>query len=113
VRSAGPCTRPARGGARALVLTPMDDWAEPAEDLRVPAPVAGRRSASADPQAVAEVADLPARASSPVPDTPEPFACPVPSVSDESGQRRPVASGVNGLRRVRRAEVAEVRTGPR
>ncbi|MEU9209753.1 hypothetical protein AB0D27_17820 [Streptomyces sp. NPDC048415] len=85
------------GRGPALVLVPMDDWAEPAEDLPVPAHVAVRRSASADPQAVAEVADLPARASLPAPDTPEPLACAVPSVSDGSGWLRPVASGVNAL----------------
>jgi benzoylformate decarboxylase len=50
----------------ALVLVPMDDWAEPAEDLPPAAPTAVRRPAAADPQAVAEVARLLARAASPV-----------------------------------------------
>ncbi|MFF2847795.1 thiamine pyrophosphate-dependent enzyme [Streptomyces sp. NPDC058001] len=53
------------GRGPALVLVPMDDWAEPAEDLPVPAPVEVRRPTVADPRAVAEVADLLARAASP------------------------------------------------
>ncbi|MFJ6567617.1 thiamine pyrophosphate-dependent enzyme [Streptomyces sp. NPDC091292] len=54
------------GRGPALVLVPMDDWAEPADDLPVPAAVEVRRPAVADPRAVAEVADLLARAASPV-----------------------------------------------
>ncbi|MFE4668996.1 thiamine pyrophosphate-dependent enzyme [Streptomyces sp. NPDC056716] len=56
--------REARGPA--LVLVPMDDWAQPAEDLPVAAPEVVRRSATADPRAVAEVADRLAEAASPV-----------------------------------------------
>ncbi|MEV6055865.1 thiamine pyrophosphate-dependent enzyme [Streptomyces sp. NPDC052107] len=50
----------------ALVLVPMDDWAEPEEDLPLAAPAAVRMPAAADPRAVAEVARLLARAASPV-----------------------------------------------
>ncbi|MFK0284299.1 thiamine pyrophosphate-dependent enzyme [Streptomyces sp. NPDC090499] len=50
----------------ALVLVPMDDWAEPAEGLPVPAPVAVRRASVADPADVAAVAGLLADAVSPV-----------------------------------------------
>ncbi|MFD4558440.1 thiamine pyrophosphate-dependent enzyme [Streptomyces sp. NPDC058469] len=50
----------------ALVLVPMDDWAEPAEDLPLAAPAAVRRPTASDPRAVAEVARLLARSTSPV-----------------------------------------------
>ncbi|MFD4410076.1 thiamine pyrophosphate-dependent enzyme [Streptomyces sp. NPDC058476] len=53
------------GRGPALVLVPMNDWAEPAEELPVPAPTLLRRSAAADPAAVAEVADLLAEATAP------------------------------------------------
>ncbi|WP_247196952.1 thiamine pyrophosphate-dependent enzyme [Streptomyces sp. GESEQ-35] len=56
--------REARGPA--LVLVPMDDWAQPAEDLPIAAPAAVRRSAAADPGDVAEVADLLSGAAAPV-----------------------------------------------
>ncbi|MEV7344339.1 thiamine pyrophosphate-dependent enzyme [Streptomyces sp. NPDC093544] len=46
------------GRGPALVLVPMNDWAEPAEDLPVPAPTVLRRAASADVSVVAEVAAL-------------------------------------------------------
>ncbi|MEU0948650.1 thiamine pyrophosphate-dependent enzyme [Streptomyces canus] len=50
----------------ALVLVPMDDWGQSAEDLPLPAPDTMRRSAAADPRDVAEVADLLTEAVSPV-----------------------------------------------
>ncbi|MFD4526810.1 thiamine pyrophosphate-dependent enzyme [Streptomyces sp. NPDC058470] len=53
------------GRGPALVLVPMNDWAEPAEDLPIPAPVALRRAASADISVVAEVAALLAGATAP------------------------------------------------
>ncbi|MEV6112905.1 thiamine pyrophosphate-dependent enzyme [Streptomyces sp. NPDC052109] len=56
--------REARGPA--LVIVPMDDWAQPAEDLPIPTPAAVRRSAAANPRDVAEVAELLAEAASPV-----------------------------------------------
>ncbi|HXA58900.1 MAG TPA: thiamine pyrophosphate-dependent enzyme [Streptosporangiaceae bacterium] len=54
------------GRGPALVLVPMNDWSEPAEDLPVPAPSVLRRAATADPSAVAEVAGLLAEATAPV-----------------------------------------------
>jgi benzoylformate decarboxylase len=54
------------GRGPALVLVPMNDWSEPAEDLPVPAPAIVRRAATADPSAVAEVAGLLAEAAAPV-----------------------------------------------
>lgn len=56
--------REARGPA--LVLVPMDDWAQPADDLPIPAPATVRRSATADPRDIAEVADLLSGAAAPV-----------------------------------------------
>ena len=56
----------AAGRGPALVLVPMDDWAEPAEDLPVPAPSVLRGAMTADPSAVAEVAGLLAGATAPV-----------------------------------------------
>ncbi|MFD3926418.1 thiamine pyrophosphate-dependent enzyme [Streptomyces sp. NPDC058614] len=53
------------GRGPALVLVPMNDWAEPAEDLPVPAPAVLRRAASADASVVAEVAALLAGATAP------------------------------------------------
>ncbi|MFC9846220.1 thiamine pyrophosphate-dependent enzyme [Streptomyces sp. NPDC060223] len=53
------------GRGPALVLVPMNDWAEPAEDLPIPAPAALRRAASADVSVVAEVAALLAGATAP------------------------------------------------
>jgi thiamine pyrophosphate-dependent acetolactate synthase large subunit-like protein len=54
------------GRGPALVLVPMDDWSEPADDLPDPAPTVVRRAASADSQAVDEVAALLAGAAAPV-----------------------------------------------
>ncbi|MFF4750201.1 thiamine pyrophosphate-dependent enzyme [Streptomyces sp. NPDC002514] len=54
------------GRGPALVLVPMDDWAEPADDLPVPAAAVLRRAAGADPSSVAEVAGLLSEASAPV-----------------------------------------------
>ncbi|MEV7289443.1 thiamine pyrophosphate-dependent enzyme [Streptomyces sp. NPDC093252] len=54
------------GRGPALVLVPMDDWAQPADDLPVAAPEVLRRSAGADPGTVAEVAGRLAGAASPV-----------------------------------------------
>ncbi|MET8829712.1 thiamine pyrophosphate-dependent enzyme [Streptomyces sp. NPDC004610] len=54
------------GRGPALVLVPMDDWARPAEEVPVAAPEVLRRSASADPGAVAEVAARLAGAAAPV-----------------------------------------------
>jgi benzoylformate decarboxylase len=54
------------GRGPALVLVPMDDWAEPAEDLPVPAAAVLRRASAADPASVAEVAGLLAEAAAPV-----------------------------------------------
>ncbi|MDT5025078.1 MAG: benzoylformate decarboxylase, partial [Micromonosporaceae bacterium] len=42
----------------AMVIVPMNDWAEPAEDLPIPAPTVLRWATVADPLAVAEVARL-------------------------------------------------------
>jgi benzoylformate decarboxylase len=42
----------------AVVIVPMNDWAEPAEDLPIPAPTVLRQATVADPLAVAEVAKL-------------------------------------------------------
>lgn len=53
------------GRGPALVLVPMNDWSEPAEDLPVPAPTLLRRAASADVSVVAEVAALLAGATTP------------------------------------------------
>jgi benzoylformate decarboxylase len=53
------------GRGPALVIVPMNDWAEPAEDLPVPAPTVLRRATAADPAAVAEVAALAAGARTP------------------------------------------------
>jgi benzoylformate decarboxylase len=50
----------------AVVIVPMNDWAEPAEDLPIPAPTVLRQAAAADPLTVAEVARLLARAARPV-----------------------------------------------
>ncbi|MEW1864403.1 thiamine pyrophosphate-dependent enzyme [Streptomyces sp. NPDC088194] len=62
----GRAVHAARAGrGPALVIVPMDDWAEPAEDLPVPAPAVLRRATTADPAAVAEVAALAARARNP------------------------------------------------
>lgn len=62
----GRAVHAARAGrGLALVIVPMDDWAEPAEDLPVPAPAVLRRATTADPAAVAEVAALAARARNP------------------------------------------------
>jgi benzoylformate decarboxylase len=41
-----------------VVIVPMNDWAEPAEDLPIPAPTLLRWATVADPLAVAEVAKL-------------------------------------------------------
>ncbi|MFI2031775.1 thiamine pyrophosphate-dependent enzyme [Streptomyces buecherae] len=49
----------------ALVIVPMNDWAEPADDLPVPAPATLRQATGADPEAVAHLADLLAEARSP------------------------------------------------
>ncbi|WP_369205270.1 thiamine pyrophosphate-dependent enzyme [Streptomyces sp. PU-14G] len=49
----------------ALVVVPMDDWAAPAEDLPLPAPVRRRQATAADPDAVEEVAGILARSSAP------------------------------------------------
>ncbi|MFE4964681.1 thiamine pyrophosphate-dependent enzyme [Streptomyces sp. NPDC056660] len=62
----GRAVHAARAGrGPALVLVPMDDWSQPAEDLPVAAPDTVRRSAAADPQDVAEVARLLARSAAP------------------------------------------------
>ncbi len=53
------------GRGPALVIVPMDDWAEPAEDLPVPAPAVLRQAASAAPGPVGEVAALLAGAARP------------------------------------------------
>ncbi|MDX6350264.1 MAG: benzoylformate decarboxylase [Streptomyces sp.] len=53
------------GRGPALVIVPMNDWAEPAEELPVPAPAVLRRATTADPAAVAEIAELLARAAAP------------------------------------------------
>jgi len=42
----------------ALVIVPMDDWAQPADDLPVPAPTTLRRAIGVDPEAVGEMAAL-------------------------------------------------------
>lgn len=55
--------RTARGPA--LVIVPMNDWLEPADDLPVPAPAALRHATAASPGAVQEVADLLAAAGAP------------------------------------------------
>ncbi|MFE6775060.1 thiamine pyrophosphate-dependent enzyme [Streptomyces sp. NPDC057702] len=49
----------------ALVIVPMNDWAEPADDLPVPAPATLREATGADPEVVAHLADLLAGAHSP------------------------------------------------
>ncbi|MFC4493175.1 thiamine pyrophosphate-dependent enzyme [Streptomyces ovatisporus] len=49
----------------ALVIVPMDDWAQPAEDLPLPAPAELRLSAAADTAAAGEVAALLDGASAP------------------------------------------------
>lgn len=49
----------------ALVIVPMNDWEEPAEDLPVPAPAVLRTATAADPGAVEEVAALLAGCASP------------------------------------------------
>lgn len=49
----------------ALVIVPMNDWAEPAEDLPVPAPATLRQATGADPEAVAQLAELLAESRSP------------------------------------------------
>ncbi|MFI9379554.1 thiamine pyrophosphate-binding protein [Kutzneria sp. NPDC052558] len=46
----------ARGPA--LIIVPMDDWAQPAEDLPITAPTRLRRAIGVDPEAVAELAAL-------------------------------------------------------
>jgi benzoylformate decarboxylase len=53
------------GRGPALVIVPMDDWAEPADELPVTAPAALRQAAAADAGAVQEIADLLATAASP------------------------------------------------
>jgi benzoylformate decarboxylase len=53
------------GRGPALVIVPMNDWAEPAEELPVPAAAVLRHATTADPAAVAEVAGLLARAEAP------------------------------------------------
>jgi benzoylformate decarboxylase len=53
------------GGGPALVIVPMDDWAEEAERLPLPAPAALRLARGADPAAVAEVAQLLASTAAP------------------------------------------------
>jgi thiamine pyrophosphate-dependent acetolactate synthase large subunit-like protein len=42
----------------ALVIVPMDDWAQPADDLPLPAPATLRRAVGVDPAAVGEMAAL-------------------------------------------------------
>jgi benzoylformate decarboxylase len=63
----GRAVHAARAGrGPALVLVPMDDWAQPADALPVPAAEVVRAAASADPAAVAEVAELLSEAAHPV-----------------------------------------------
>ncbi|MBB5938700.1 thiamine pyrophosphate-dependent enzyme [Streptomyces zagrosensis] len=42
----------------ALVIVPMNDWAEPADDLPIPAPATLRQATAADPESVAQLAHL-------------------------------------------------------
>ncbi len=60
---AAHAARTARGPA--LVIVPMNDWTEPAEELPVPAPATLRRAAAASFESVAEVAALLADATAP------------------------------------------------
>ncbi|GHJ42427.1 thiamine pyrophosphate-dependent enzyme [Streptomyces sp. TS71-3] len=53
------------GRGPALVIVPMNDWAEPAEDLPVPAPAVLRTATAASPESVAETAALLAGAGAP------------------------------------------------
>ncbi|OEV12124.1 thiamine pyrophosphate-binding protein, partial [Streptomyces nanshensis] len=63
IARAAHAARTLRGPA--LVVVPMDDWAQPAEEVPLPAPDALRLPGSADPEAVAEVAALLHEASAP------------------------------------------------
>jgi len=53
------------GRGPALVIVPMDDWAEPMEELPLPAPTVLLRADGTDPRSVAEVAVLLDAAASP------------------------------------------------
>lgn len=63
IARAAHAARTLRGPA--LVIVPMDDWAQPAEELPLPAPAELRLSAAADTAAVREVAALLDSAASP------------------------------------------------
>jgi len=63
IARAAHAARTLRGPA--LVIVPMDDWAQPAEELPLPAPAELRLSAAADTAAVREVAALLASAADP------------------------------------------------